>query len=887
MTLSAGTRLGPYELLSPLGAGGMGEVYRAKDPRLGREVAIKVLPASFSTDADRLRRFEQEAKAAGVLNHPNITAVYDIGTHDGAPYVVQELLEGETLRSELAAGRFPSRKATGYALQIAQGLGAAHDKGIVHRDLKPENLFVTNDGRVKILDFGLAKLTEPERSSQATNLPTAAAATEPGVVMGTLGYMSPEQVKGKPADARSDIFAFGAVFHEMLSGKRAFHGESAGETMASILKEEPADLSLTNQNVSPGLERIVRHCLEKNPERRFQSASDIAFALQTLSEASGSVVAGARVSPIRRIPGAFLWGAAGLLAGVFAATLLPIGRRAAPDSSEGRPIRFEVAAPPDQRAVGTLALSPDGSRLAFAMREPGGATMLWTRALADPKAEKLPGTEGAELPFWSPDGRSLGFFASGELKRISISGGPPQPIAPVTADVRGASWGADDQILFAPAFSGPLQQVSATGGKITPATILNKRRNEGTHRWPWFLPDGRHFLYYSASDTGEEPGDVYLGRLGSSDVKRLTASSSLPVYASPGYLVFVRGSTLVAQPFDAGRQEIRGEPTPLGVDLPSNSSTSGLRALSASLDGTLAWRTQAGATSQPVLLDRQGHEIGRLAEAGEWYLARLSPDGQRLATARSSAANTSGDIWTIDIARNIATRMTLDPGDDNNPIWSPDGTRLAFTSSRKGAAGDLYVMRADQPGSEELLLASDGAKTPNSWSPDGRSLIFEVSTPQSRQDLWLLSLDGDRKPLPFLATPFAERNARFSPDGRWVAYTSDVSGAPEIYVRPFRESGGTWRVSNRGGQTPTWRGDGREIYYLSPDNMLMAAPVTSTAPFQTAPPVPLFQLAVSENLDPQYDVFSDGKRFIVNQQISSKEEPINVLVNWTATLKKP
>jgi Tol biopolymer transport system component len=882
MALSAGSRLGPYEILAPIGAGGMGEVYRAKDPRLGREVAIKVLPLSFSQDADRLRRFEQEAKAAGVLNHPNITAVYDIGSHEGAPYVVQELLEGETLRAELASGAFAPRKAIECAREIAEGLAAAHEKGIVHRDLKPENLFVTRGGRIKILDFGLAKLTESPSGRQATNLPTSTP-TEPGVVMGTLGYMSPEQVKGKPADARSDIFAFGAVLYEMLSGKRAFHGDSAGETMASILKEDPPELSVTNQSISPGLERLVRHCLEKNPERRFQNSSDIAFALQSLSEGSGSVVPGAPTLSGRRVPRGLLWGIAGLLAGAIAATLT-IGH-GSPRTSPGRPIRFEVAAPQNQRVVGTVALAQDGSRLAFIAREPGGATMLWIRALGDPKAEVLRGTEGAELPFWSPDGKSVGFFAGGELKRIAISGGPPQTVAPATPDVRGASWGADDRIVFAPSFSGPLMRISASGGKPEPATTLGKGRNEGTHRWPWFLPDGRHFLYYAVEGGGAEPGEIFVGDLGSGDVKHITQSSSLAVYAS-GYLLFVRGGTLVAQAFDADRLELRGDAAPLAVDLPSNAQASGQRALSASLDGILSWRTQPSSTSQPVLFDRQGHELGRLAEAGAWGCPRLSPDRQRLAIARAVTESGVQDIWMIDIARNVATRMTLDPADDTNPSWSSDGTRLVFQSTRKGALADLYIMRADQPGTEELLLGSEASNTPESCAPDGRSLLFTVSSLRTRRDLWLLPLEGDRKPVPFLASPFNEHNARFSPDGRWVAYTSDVSGTSEVYVRPFRESGATWRVSNRGGQTPNWKGDGREIYYLAPDGMLMGARVTGAAPFQTEAAAPLFKVAVPEYIDTQYDVFADGQRFLVNQQISSKEEPINVLVHWAAGLKK-
>jgi Tol biopolymer transport system component len=885
MTLAAGSKLGPYEILGPIGAGGMGEVYRARDPRLGREVAIKVLPASFSADPDRLRRFEREARAAGLLNHPNITAVYDIGSYEAAPYVVQELLEGVTLRARLARGRLPPRTAIQYAKPIALGLAAAHEKGIVHRDLKPENLFVTKDERVKILDFGLAKLTHQEEAGPLSNLPTATPTTDSGTVMGTVGYMSPEQVRGKPADARSDIFSFGAILYEMLSGRRAFKGESDADTMSAILKEDPQDLSAGDPSVPPGLARIIRHCLEKDPARRFQSSSDVAFALETISEGSGDVVAGTLEPQARRVPHAFLWGIAGLLVGAIVALLLPIGR-GSPAALPGWPIRFEIAAPPDHRLVGSMALAQDGSRLVFGARQPGGPVMLWLRVLGDSSAERLPGTEGAEQPFFSPDGRSVGFFANGELKRIEIAGGPPRTIVSITPDDRGASWGADDRIVFAPAAHGPLMQISASGGTATPATTLDQGRNEGTHRWPCFLPDGRHFLYYASVASGQEPGDLYVGEIGSSRVKRLTEASSLAVFASPGYLMFVRGSTLVAQAFDAERLELSGEPVPLGVDLPSTSWTSGQRALSASFDGLLSWYTPPGALGQPVLVDRRGHDLGRPAESGSWYSPRLSPDGTRLVMSRATVNKATGDLWVIDLSRNVATRMTLDPGDETNAIWSPDGTRLAFYSDRDGP-GDLYVMRADQPGSEERLLASADPKFPQSWSPDGRFLIYLINTRQNREDLWLLPLEGDRKPMSFLATPFSEASARFSPDGRWVAYESDVSGAPEIYVRPFHDPGGTWRVSSGGGRTPTWRGDSREIYFVTPDSTMMAAQVTGVAPFRTASPVALFKIVSLESPDTHYDVFPDGKRFLVNQRISSKEEPINVLVNWAATLRKP
>jgi hypothetical protein len=528
MTIAAGSRLGPYEILSPLGAGGMGEVYRARDTKLDRDVAIKVLPESVSRDPDVLSRFEREAKAVAALSHPNILGIFDFGTHDGTAYAVMELLEGETLRSKLDAGVLSQRRAIEYALQIIRGLAAAHEKGIVHRDLKPDNVFVTQDGRVKILDFGLAKTAAGKPGPGGdTRSPTAFAYTEPGAVMGTVGYMSPEQVKGMQVDHRSDIFSFGAVLYEMLSGKRAYQRDTAAETMTAVLREEPPELSAIALAVSPALDRIVRHCLEKSPEQRFRSTDDIAFSLQSLSETSGIAPSGAPGLTGRRMSRGALWGIAGLLAGAIAATLLTIGLRSA-HVLPGRPVRFEVTGPPDQQVVGTVALAPDGSRLAFTAREAGGnSTQIWIRAIDDSKARMLRGTEGAHLPFWAPDGLSVGFFANGQLKRIAISGGPPQPLAPVTSDVRGASWSGDGRIIFAPTFVGPLLQVSASGGKVTPATVLDKGRDEGTHRWPWFLPDGRHFLYYAAGSTGMEPGEICVGDLGSRDVKHIAQSSSL------------------------------------------------------------------------------------------------------------------------------------------------------------------------------------------------------------------------------------------------------------------------------------------------------------------------------------------------------------------------
>jgi serine/threonine protein kinase len=592
MNTLSGTRLGHYQIRSKIGAGGMGEVYRAYDPSIHRDVAIKVLPGALSADKDRLARFEQEAQAAGALNHPNILVIHHIDTHNGAPYIVSELLEGETLRERMAGIALPQRKAIDYALQITHGLAAAHEKGIVHRDLKPENIFVTKDGRVKILDFGVAKLTAALDGDQSqTGIPTRRVNTDPGKVIGTVGYMSPEQVKGQPADHRSDIFSFGAVLYEMLSGRRAFHGESAAETMSAVLKEDPPDLSETNQRISSALERLVNHCLEKNPEARFHSARDLAFALEALS---GSSVASAETMAMPALAPRWMkrreliaWTIAAVAVLSLALFLISNSPREALNTHA---VRFTIQTP-KASIFASFAISPDGRRLAFVGLDASGKRRLWVRPLDSLNAQPLPETEGATIHFWSPDSRFIAFFADGKLKKIDVAGGPPQTIASAPNNV-GGTWNRDDVIVFSPGISDGLYRVSAAGGEVTPLTTLDKTR-ENSHRWPQFLPDGRHFLYFSRQP---EKSGVYVGSLDSKETKRILDTDYNALYAPPGYLLFVREAALMAQPFDAGKLALTGNAVPIAEQVGLNAA-SRVSHFTVSESGVLVFES-GGANSQ-------------------------------------------------------------------------------------------------------------------------------------------------------------------------------------------------------------------------------------------------------------------------------------------------
>jgi Tol biopolymer transport system component len=893
MALNAGARLGPYEIVALIGAGGMGEVYRARDPRLDRDVAIKVLSGAFSADPEPLRRFELEARAAAALNHPNILAVHDIGTHEHVPYIVSEILDGTTLRAAIgsAAGSgVVVRKAIDYAIQIARGLAAAHEKGITHRDLKPDNVFVTAAGHVKILDFGLAKLTEVVPAMAGlSQAQTVTPASEPGMILGTIGYMAPEQVRAQAVDHRADIFAFGAILYEMLSGHRAFGGGTAADTMTAILERDPPDLPLAERKIPPGLARIVDRCLEKNATARFQTAADLAFALEGLSSSSASSAAEVSVSGDRGLlrSARQAWLVAGLscvatlLVGVPAAIYL---RPAAPESLI---TRLDVVTPPTTDAF-SFALSPDGRQLVFVANGEKGS-QLWLRPLDQATAQPLAGTEGANYPFWAPDSRALGFFADGRLKRLDLSGGAPQVLANAPSG-RGGTWNADGAIVFAPTNSGGLTRVSATGG--TPTTVTTLGSGQGSHRWPQFLADGRRFLFFVALGQVQTRG-VYVASLDSGEpVRVLTAETA--AFTASGLLLRVAQGVLVAQSFDPDEASIAGEPLPVAQAVGADTVLyQGAFSVSTNV---LAHRGGASAARrQLVWVDRAGKVVGVLGPPDDNALASpsLAPDGQRVAVGRNIQGN--GDVWLMDVSRGVASRFTFDENVEASPVWSPDGSRVVFRSGRNGFY-DLFEKPASGAGEEQPLLVTPQNKSPLDWSRDGRVLLYATQDDKTGSDLWALPMIGDRKPFAVVQTNFDEMQGQFSPDGRWLAYASNESGRYEVYVRPYPDAGGKWQVSTGGGSQPRWGRNGQELVYVAPDARLMVAPIRVVqGAIDAGTPAVLFPtrlatgsnvLAAGYNSSAQYAVAPDG-RFLLNVSVDDAvTSPITIVLNWAAGLQK-
>jgi len=875
MPLQTGVRLGHYEVAGAIGAGGMGEVYEAVDARLDRRVAIKILPASLASDEDRLRRFEREARATSALNHPNILTIHDFGTHDGAPYLVTELLDGRDLRAELSEGPLSVRKALDCALQICAGLAAAHAKDITHRDLKPENLFLTADGRVKILDFGLARVGQPPETLVASTAATGLAATHAGTVMGTVGYMSPEQVRGQSADHRSDIFSFGAILHEMMAGRRAFTGGSAVETMNAILKEEPDDLLAANPKVTPALDRIVRRCLDKRPQHRFQSAHDLGFALEAL--AAGSEAALTRTPSTAIRPGTrvldnarLAWMAAGVLLAVAVVAVLVAVLNSRAARADLQVVRSSILTPPGSIVEGDVRVSPDGrlvvARLAIQARSEDTST-LWVRALDSVTWRPLLGTGGGRSPFWSPDSRSIGFFADGKLKRTDVAGGPVVTICDAP-DGRGGSWNREGLIVFAPNAPGGFQRVSASGG--SPTAITTSAEPERNGRWPAFLPDGRRFLYVTR-------GQVHVGSLDSPDSWPLGPSQSNAVFAS-GYLLFVRDGTLVAQPFDETRLEMVGNAVPLAEQV---GGSQGRGFFTVSEQGALIYETRAPpGPAQLTWFDRQGKPTGVLGEPNSTPNLHLSPDGKSLAVQHRE------ELWVYDVPRGVGMRFTTQGSGNREAVWSPDGARLVFNSIR-GGRRDLFLKASDGTGREEPLVVSNVDKYPTSWSADGRSVLYyTLGDAQTRTDLWIVAVASDREPVPYLKTPFDETRGQFSPDGHWIAYSSNESGRDEVYLASFPSAGGRRRVSVTGGIFPRWRRDGRELFYVNADDQLMAVDIRVTAEsVEVGLERLLFDLPIaSASGGYPYDVTADGQRFLVNARERPVRSPPTLLVNWQASL---
>jgi len=883
MTLAIGTKLGRYEILSLIGLGGMGEVYRAYDEAMHRDVAIKVLPAALSADKDRLARFEQEAQTAGSLNHPNILVIHHIDTHDGAPYLVSELLEGETLRERMGGVALPQRKAIDYALQTTQGLAAAHEKGIVHRDLKPENIFITKDGRVKILDFGLAKLTGADNSESRAEAPTRRVNTDPGMVMGTIGYMSPEQVRGKPADHRSDIFSFGAILYEMLSGRRAFRGESTADTISAILREDPPELSSTNRSVNPAIERVVNHCLEKNPEERFNSARDLAFALEALSgpaTASGDTTTLLSQLPTskRKRRALIPWLVAGaLLIACVALAMLYFWPRAV----DKRPITFAIEMPEKVSEILFPTISPDGRLIVF-VGAVEGKSSLYLRTVDSINVQRLNGTDDAQLPFWSPDSRYIAFFSENKLKKIDVGGGTPQTICPAVSGFGGA-WNSDGVIIFGQE-NKPLHRVTATGGDPSQVLSLDAAHNETDQDYPVFLPDGKHFLYLSFKGNGGGATQTFVGSL-QGDRKLLLANESNVVYAN-GYLLFARRFTLMAQAFDASKLQLSGQPFTV-LENVAFSENYNYSHFSVSEDSAVAFLKGTDLQRQLAWFDRAGKQLSIAGPPGTYNDIVLSPDGKRAAIQKIDSGNS--DIWIMDLERGVPTRFTFSAKSEDNPTWSQDGSLVFYTASADNQT-TFFKKNSSGGGSEQQVYESPGVVDDGiDISPDGKQLLFELTGEKTSTDLWTVLADGNGNPRALFASEFSESEGRFSPDGHWVAYVSNESGRSEIYVQSFPPAGGKWQVSTGGGAQPHWRRDGKELYFIAPDRKLMAVDVKLGATFEMGTPKPLFQTQVSGFASPnRYDVSADGQRFLVNSSVQEQSRtPIVVILNWIAGLKKP
>jgi Tol biopolymer transport system component len=879
MGLSAGTKLGPYEIVAPLGAGGMGEVYRARDTRLGRDVAIKVLPSALAKDADRLQRFEQEARVLSALNHPNLLSIYDVGSEEGLQFLVSEFLEGQTLRERLQDGALPQRKVIEYSTKIANGLAAAHEKGIVHRDLKPENIFVTKDEHVKILDFGLAKYAMDAAQAGST-LTLDSAGTTPGTVMGSVGYMSPEQVRGQSADSRSDIFGFGAILYEMATGQRAFSCETAVETMNAILRSDPPEIDLEKDKISPGLERIARHCLEKNPADRFQSARDLAFALTALSGTGATAALRAVDAPKKHY---WLWALAGLAAlvvlqGIFFALRAP----------QTEHVGQQEFAIPLQVEVNHLAISADGTMLVYSTPdETTGKSVLSVQRIGSRTVTKLDGTQGASYPFWSPDNNYVAFFADGKLKKVPVTGGTPQTLA-LTPNGRGGAWGKQNVIVFAPDAATPLWRVNGDGTNAAQLTRSTDVDADFSHRFPVFLPDGEHFLYWVGNfrnlEDDQESG-IYISSLSGNEQKRLLLVHSNPGYAE-GRLVYVNAEkTLVSVALDVKNAKLNGTPKAIGEGVGFQPSTY-WAAFTVSDNGTVVYNTSIGATlSQLTWYDREGKELGTLGQAGEMANPALSPDDNFVALDRTDIKAANVDIWIEDVKKGTASRFTFSPAEEVDPVWSRDGKEIAYRSIVKHATVVVKNVRGMEPERVVTESAVEGAqeRIPNGWSLDDQTILCTGQLNGAGASLWTVPAAGGQW-APFLNGKASYTSGQVSPDGKWVAYASNESGDWEIYVTTFPKATGKWQVSRGGGTEPRWRGDGNEIFYLGARGMLIGVEVSRGERFSTGMPRTLFPFTGRAQISStdlfSYDVTKDGKRFVVNRYKKAEAvSPLTVVLH--------
>ena len=897
MGLSAGALVGPYEIVTALGAGAMGDVYRARDPRLGRDVAIKALPDSVAADSDRIARFRREAQILASLNHPHIAAIHGLEEVSGSRFLILELVEGDTLAQLIETGAVPLPKALAIARQIADALQAAHEKGIVHRDLKPANIALTRDGQAKVLDFGLAKSLEPSLSDDAPDPATiTSGGTRLGVVLGTAAYMSPEQARGLPIDKRTDIWAFGCVLYEMVTGRRAFPGQTISDVIARVLEREPDWRSLP-ATLSPRIQWLLHRCLAKDPKHRLH---DIADARIEIDEAliNPSDSAGQTAPPVGalRTRERIAWGVAAICLTGLVATL-SINRFGSVNRApaEVRTYSSSIVLPEGVRlagpASGRFALSPDGRRLALVASDSAGRSLLHIRRLNSRVTQPLEGTEGAAYPFWSPDSRFVAFLAQKKLKKVEVSSGEVVTLCDAAFGATGA-WNSDDVILFTPSGNSPLFRVSAAAGPQTEVTTLVEGSGDVQHSYPFFLPDGRRFLYFVVgSKAGRTvPRGLYVGSLDGKGPDKLILEGGANAKYANGHLIYLRAGALLAQPFDLDRLELRGQPVSLVEQIQVRSLSASERyatgAFTVSQMGELAYQTSSQVLSQLTWFDRKGTRLATLGDKDDWVDVALSPDGSRAATSLMNPAHGTSDLWTFDVVRGLGEKFTFESGDDFGPNWSrPNGDRIVFSSLRQGSV-HLYEKASRGSDSETLLYEDDLGKFNAHASWDGRFLIYVAGGGIiGRSDIWILPrLDG-KKASPFLETRFLESHPQFSPDGRWVAFMSDKSGRREVYVTQFPARNSETLVSTAGGNHPRWTQNGREILYVALDGMLTAAAVDGrTTQFEVGAARPLFTIRPRPaRLDAYpYDVTSDGQRILVNTFVEEVTPPITLVVNWPA-----
>ena len=885
MSLESGQTLQHYRIVDQIGAGGMGEVWRATDDRLDREVAVKVLPPSFADNKELLARFEREARSISSLNHPNICTLYDVGHENEIHYLVMELIEGESLGDRVRQGPLPVEKVLEIGTQIASALEAAHDQGIVHRDLKPDNVMLTKSG-AKLVDFGLAKTAGGLESTadSVTSLPTEnRPLTEEGSILGTLQYMAPEQLDGTEADARTDIFALGTILYEMATGQRAFEASGRASLIAAIVDREPAPISSVQPLVPPALERIVSVCLRKDPAERWQTAHDVRLGLEWAAQAGSAAGIPAPVTVKRKNRERLAWtAAASLLVAALVTGWMAISRGQALENK--RMIVASITAPEGSRFetfggnIGSLTLSPDGKWITFAASTPDRSTMLYIRPLDSHGSQPIDGTEGATFPFWAPDSRQIGFFAGGNLKKIDRTGGAAISVCDAP-NGRGGTWNQDGIILFTPETQTPIHRVSSGGGASTAVTELDPAQNETTHRYPVFLPDGKNFLYLRGSHglAGRDEGNaIWIGSLDSNDTTRLMQSES-DVFFTQGHLLFVRDGFLMAQPFNTSDLELSDDAFAIDEDVGFLANFF-KGAFAASQNGILAYQQGFGVESQLIRLDSDGNELGEIGDVDRFQQIRLSPDERKLAVTVFDSGSGAADLWLYDIARQAKSRLTFDEANDVAPIWSPDGERIAFQSSRSGA-GDIYVRQAGGGSAAELLYSGDRIDSPEDWSPDGAYIAFDKGA--GANDLWILPLEGDGEPFPLVQSEFDVGYARFSPDGSWIAYISNESGRYEMYATRFPSGEGKWQLSIDGADWLVgWREDGGELFYLDLEGDMYAVEVTLGDDLVAGIPRELFPTRA----DRSWDVTADGNQFVIGKPINeSSDLTTTLIINWLAS----